>query len=170
MSSTFMSSIFYVINHNILLSKLRNAGISGMAFHWLESYCTSCIANSMFFCNGSTSDVVSMKHGVPPGSVLGPTLFSIHYNSIHSAVKHSSCTLFADDTEMYSSDSNIKRAVDIVNEDLVRVEKWQACREWNGCAPRKIWGDGDWISPCFEEYGRCCYQSQQPQIEWSQYI
>ena len=65
-----------------------------------------------------------MEHGVPQGSVLGPTLFSIHYNSIHSAVKHSSCTLFADDTEIYSSDSNINRAVDIVNEDLVRVEKW----------------------------------------------
>ena len=65
-----------------------------------------------------------MKHVVPQDSVLGPALFSIQYNSIHSAVKHSSCTLFADDTEIYSSDSNISRAVDNVNEDLVCVEKW----------------------------------------------
>lgn len=57
-------------------------------------------------------------------SLVGPTLFSIHYNSVLSVVKHSNCMLFADDTEMHSSDTNISHAVENVNEDLVCVEKW----------------------------------------------
>ena len=61
---------------------------------------------------------------MPQGSVLGPTSFQIYYDSVHSVITNSSCKLFADDTEIHSSDSDIGSAVDNVNEDLVSVEKW----------------------------------------------
>ena len=110
------------MNHRILLNKLKNAGITGTAIQWFESYLTD---RKQYVCwNGYSSDVLSVKQGVPQGSVLGPTLFSIYYDSVHSVITNSSCKLFADDTEINSSDSNIGSAVDNVNEDLVSVEKW----------------------------------------------
>ena len=113
---------FDVINHRLLLSKLKNGGISGMAIQWLESYLKD---RKQYVCwNGYCSDVLSVEHGVPQGSVLGPTLFSIYYDSVQSVITNSSCRLFADDTEIHSSNSIISRAVENVNEDLVSVEKW----------------------------------------------
>ena len=67
---------------------------------------------------------MNVEYGVPQGSVLGPTLFSIHYNGILSDVKYSNGMLFADDTEIHSSDSNIDCVVKNINSDLVSIEKW----------------------------------------------
>jgi hypothetical protein len=71
---------FDVINHRLLLSKLKNGGISGMAIQLLESYPKD---RKQYVCwNGYCSDVLSVEHGVSQGSVLGPTLFSIYYDSV----------------------------------------------------------------------------------------
>ena len=113
---------FQVMNHRILLNKLKNAGITGTAIQWFVSYLTD--RKQYVCCNGYSSDVLSVKEGVPQGSVLGPTLFSIYYDSVHSVITNSSCKLFADDTEIHSSVSDIGSAVDNVNEDLVSIEKW----------------------------------------------
>ena len=105
-----------------MLSKLKNGGISGMAIQLLESYPKD---RKQYVCwNGYCSDVLSVEHGVPQGSVLGQTLFSIYYDSVQSVITNSSCRLFADDTEIHSSNSNISRAVENVNDDLVSVQKW----------------------------------------------
>ena len=94
------------MNHRILLNKLKYAGITGTDVQWFEIYLTD---RKQYVCwNGYSSDVLSMKQGAPQGSALGPTLFSIYYDSIHSVI----------------TNSDIGSAVDNVNEDLVSVEKW----------------------------------------------
>ena len=126
---------FDVMNHRILLNKLKNAGITGTAIQWFESYLTD---RKQYVCwNGYSSDVLSVKQGVPQGSVLGPTLFSIYYDIVHSVITNSSCKLSADDIEINSSDSNIGSAVDNVNEDLVSVEKWLKKMKWSR-TPRNL--------------------------------
>ena len=52
--------------------------------------------------DGTRSDYVKVRSGVPQGSVLGPTLFLIYINELPNLVQ-SSCKLFADDTKLFKS-------------------------------------------------------------------
>ena len=113
---------FDVINHNLLLKKLESAGVSGSAFYWFKSYLDN--RRQYVTCNSTESKSLALRHGVPQGSVLGPTLFCAHYNDVISAVKHSSCTLFADDTEIHYSDGDINKASNCVNRDLDNISSW----------------------------------------------
>ena len=105
-----------------------------------------------------------MKQGVPQGSVLGPTLFSIYYDSVHSVITNSSCKLFADDTEIHSSVSIIGSTVDNVNEDLVSIEKWLKENEMV-VHPKK--SEVMNIPPSFDEHRGCRDQIKQSNIKGS---
>ena len=90
---------FDVINHNLLLKKLESAGVTGSAFHWFKNNLDN--RRQYVTCNSTESKSLALRHGAPHGSV-----FCAHYNDVTSAVKHSSCTLFADDPEIHYSDGD----------------------------------------------------------------
>ena len=113
---------FDVINHDILLSKLDKAGITGTSYNWFKSYLTE---RKQFVTYKEThSEVMDLNYGVPQGSVLGPSLFSIHFDGVSSSIKLSNCTLYADDTELHASDCIAASAAASVNCDLVNIDKW----------------------------------------------
>ena len=117
-----LRKIFEVINHNHLLNKPNNADISGIPLKWLESYLKN--RKQFVSCNGVAPNLMTIKYGVPKGTVSGPTLFSIHFDDITSVFERANCTLFADDTEIHSSNKDISCAANCVNEDLAHVADW----------------------------------------------
>ncbi len=64
------SAAFDVIDHSLLLEKLKHYGFSLSAIKLMESYLTN--RNQTVFFNGSLSDMKYVDCGVPQGSCLGP--------------------------------------------------------------------------------------------------
>ena len=61
---------FDLINHQLLLRKLKIYGINGNALKWMESYLHS--RTQRVFIENKMSNPLSVRCGVPQGSILGP--------------------------------------------------------------------------------------------------
>ena len=91
---------FDSVSHAILETKLeRDFGISGLLLDWLKSYLKE--RQQYTAVNGSTSEMTPISFGIPQGSVLGPTLFTLFTNDLPSSVSSGSVYMFADDTTVY---------------------------------------------------------------------
>ena len=98
---------FDSVSQQVLLEKVRaNFGICHKALVWIASYLNG--RKQYTVVNGYNSDTMAVSVGIPQGSVLGPTLFSLFVNNLLSSVKSGSVYLFADDITIYC----IKRTAD----------------------------------------------------------
>ena len=73
--------------------------------------------------NNTPSKKQNISCGVPQGSVLGPLLFSIYINDLPKASNFES-RLFADDTALFLTDTNLKSLNYKVNMELSKVSLW----------------------------------------------
>ena len=70
----YLSAAFDTIDHEILLKRLSNIGISGVAHDWFRSYLLD--PSQSIYIKGTTSKSVFLKYRMPQGSVMGPVLFT----------------------------------------------------------------------------------------------
>jgi hypothetical protein len=72
------SAAFDLVDHDLLLLKLKCYHFSDSAIDWIKSYLSG--RSSMVYVNGEFSHPISSLCGVPQGSCLGPLLFSVFIN------------------------------------------------------------------------------------------
>ncbi|CAB4005023.1 Hypothetical predicted protein [Paramuricea clavata] len=80
-----MSKAFDSVDHNMLLQRILNLGVSSAVHKWFESYLTS--DRWQYVRIGTTSSApVALSYGIPQGSVLSPFLFNIYTDSVGKKV------------------------------------------------------------------------------------
>jgi len=117
-----LSKAFDVINHDILLQKLSYYGICGLPLMLIESY----LSNRKQFVriNGVDSSMSNVICGVPQGSILGPLFFIVFINDVVYCSNILQFILYADDTNVFLTTTDITAAVNIVNVELEKLSKW----------------------------------------------
>ena len=76
-----LSKAFDVMDHSILLSKLRRYGIRGIPYSWFHDYLSN--RNHCTLYKTCISEECIIKTGIPQGSILGPLLFLLYVNDFH---------------------------------------------------------------------------------------
>ena len=116
-----LSKAFDTISHKILLKKLYNMGLRGVANTWFCSYLTN--RKQYMIINDNKSSLETIKCGVPQGSILGPILFIIYINDIHNST-FLKLLCFADDTTCCYSASNLTNLFHTMNTELAHLSTW----------------------------------------------
>ena len=111
-----LQKAFDTVDHNILLNKLDHYGIRGVANNWFKSYLSN--RKQFVTINGVNSDLQSMKF------VLGPLLFLIYINDLHSTIKFCTTRHFADDTNLVIKNKSLKQLKKQLNFDLCKLVSW----------------------------------------------
>ena len=118
------SKAFDSINHKLLIAKLASYGFNNLAIEWFVSYLHNRIQITKVGCR--LSQPLEQVCGVPQGSVLGPTLFSIFTADLPQSILHSQYHMYADDIQLYHyiNSDNIQTVLSEIQYDIDNIELW----------------------------------------------
>ena len=116
-----ISKAFDRVWHKGLIFKLRENGIDDKLLGWISNYLNN--RKQKVVLQTGTSSLQNISAGVPQGSVLGPLFFLIYVNDITDSLL-SLTRLYADDSSLFCSTSNIQDIEGMLNHDLHQISLW----------------------------------------------
>lgn len=115
---------FDKVPHRRLMHKLECMGIGGQAINWIRAFLSS--RRQRVTMGEVSSEWSVVKSGVPQGSVLGPTLFTVFVNDLPSCIVNR-CKLYADDCKILARIKTIEDSR-ALQKDIDSVVEW--CNKW----------------------------------------
>lgn len=113
---------FDSVNHEILIKKIELLGITGNFLRLIKSYLKD--RNQFVNIDGSTSESLKVKFGVPQGSQLGPLLFNIFINDVESIGLTGKLTIYADDIALTYGEKSLTELNFKMQNDIDKLLRW----------------------------------------------
>ena len=116
-----MSKAFDKVWHEGLIFKLKSMGICDALLDLIRSFLENRFPRVAL--NGQTSEWLTVRAGVPQGSILGPLFFLIYINDLSIDII-STAKLFVDDTSLFFIIHDAKTTAYQLNKDLQKIAEW----------------------------------------------
>ena len=117
-----LSKAFDCIPPDLLIAKLHAYGFNLKSVTFVYSYLKR--RNQKVNVNNVLSDFLTLRSGVPQGSILGPILFNIFLNDLLSTLKVSNLFNFADDKTISATADNIGHLMLTLKHESEVAVKW----------------------------------------------
>ena len=117
-----LAKAFDTVDHKILLRKKEIYGVIRITLKLFENYLTN-RKQYIQISNTKNTDLKDAVCGVPQGSILGPLLFLIYINDLQYASNLLEPIMFADDTNLFYAEENMKTLFDTVNIELQKISQ-----------------------------------------------
>ena len=120
-----ISKAFDSILHDLMIRKLRKAGLSESACAWFESY----LSQRQQVVKFQNTVSYPLPLTVPQGSIVGPVLFTLYGNDLFRVPKHCEPLVYVDDTKPFLvfPAGELNDVISAVNETLKEISIW-CCR------------------------------------------
>ena len=117
-----LSKAFDSLPHSLLVKKLQAYGVDEQSCLLLQDYLQGRLQRV------KVGDAVSSwdfnRRGVPQGSVLGPLVFNVFLNDLSYFITKVKLNAYADDQQLYSSDSDQVALYNKLNDELCIAVDW----------------------------------------------
>ena len=116
---------FDLVDHSVLLKKLKHYKLSHQALSWFASYLSK--RKQKVSLNNIISDDEMITDGVPQGSILGPLLFLMFINDLPLYTDSATTDFYADDTTLYVVGESLETIERNLQVALDCLAKWCKC-------------------------------------------
>ncbi len=130
LASLDLSAAFDTVDHTMFTAKLQNEfGISGTALEWFKSYLEN--RTQKIYVNGKFSRSHTLQCGVPQGSVLGASMYTMYTRQLADVIEKHQDVMFhsyADDIQIYircnNTPESCANAVEQLRNCINDICKW----------------------------------------------
>ena len=116
-----LSAAFDLVDHHLLLQKLKIYGLQKDCLDWLTSYLGG--RYQAVWIDHQLSEFLNCDVGVPQGSILGPLLFLLYLNDLPEILE-SQADSYADDTTLTATGDSIQEVEEKLTRDGCKVSLW----------------------------------------------